>query len=107
MRSKRDTKSPLSTTTTVQVRVSFCFHLGITKTPEKSSQAEAARLLEPWLNACISTLWSSGVPGIGQDALETLDVTRVDRKSTRLNSSHQIISYAVFCLKKKKRSIYT
>src|SRR5258708_27617810 len=28
-----------------------------------------------------------------------------DRKSTRLNSSHQIISYAVFCLKKKKYSI--
>src|SRR5258708_22820751 len=32
--------------------------------------------------------------------------TRVgrDRKSTRLNSSHQIISYAVFCLKKKKNN---
>src|SRR5207244_11926121 len=29
---------------------------------------------------------------------------RPDRKSTRLNSSHQIISYAVFCLKKKRRS---
>src|SRR2546430_12237004 len=28
-------------------------------------------------------------------------VTRVDRKSTRLNSSHSQISYAVFCLKKK------
>src|SRR5207244_10455892 len=28
----------------------------------------------------------------------------LDRKSTRLNSSHQIISYAVFCLKKKKTS---
>src|SRR5258708_15381951 len=27
-----------------------------------------------------------------------------DRKSTRLNSSHQIISYAVFCLKKKQQS---
>src|SRR5258708_30461458 len=27
----------------------------------------------------------------------------VDRKSTRLNSSHQIISYAVFCFKKKKK----
>src|SRR5258708_24895827 len=27
---------------------------------------------------------------------------RIDRKSTRLNSSHQIISYAVFCLKKKE-----
>src|SRR3990170_6840653 len=30
------------------------------------------------------------------------DRARRDRKSTRLNSSHQIISYAVFCLKKKK-----
>src|SRR5258708_21746195 len=30
----------------------------------------------------------------------------LDRKSTRLNSSHQIISYAVFCLKKKKRSCH-
>src|SRR5258708_31677020 len=31
--------------------------------------------------------------------------TTIDRKSTRLNSSHQIISYAVFCLKKKKKTI--
>src|SRR5258708_26976927 len=30
---------------------------------------------------------------------------KIDRKSTRLNSSHQIISYAVFCLKKKKKYI--
>src|SRR2546428_5508617 len=30
-------------------------------------------------------------------------VQRADRKSTRLNSSHDQISYAVFCLKKKKR----
>src|SRR5438552_9042360 len=30
-----------------------------------------------------------------------------DRKSTRLNSSHQIISYAVFCLKKKKDNVVT
>src|SRR5256885_6399148 len=29
---------------------------------------------------------------------------KVDRKSTRLNSSHLVISYAVFCLKKKKTS---
>src|SRR5258708_28839983 len=32
-------------------------------------------------------------------------LVRGDRKSTRLNSSHQIISYAVFCLKKKKKVI--
>src|SRR3712207_8095247 len=31
-----------------------------------------------------------------------VEVERVDRKSTRLNSSHANISYAVFCLKKKK-----
>src|SRR2546429_7286224 len=30
---------------------------------------------------------------------------KVDRKSTRLNSSHGYISYAVFCLKKKKKSM--
>src|SRR5690349_23056965 len=32
---------------------------------------------------------------------------RKDRKSTRLNSSHVEISYAVFCLKKKKKEIHT
>src|SRR5207244_8712107 len=37
------------------------------------------------------------VPGVKLAANQLLD-----RKSTRLNSSHQIISYAVFCLKKKK-----
>src|SRR5256885_6018212 len=31
-------------------------------------------------------------------------VAHADRKSTRLNSSHLVISYAVFCLKKKNRS---
>src|SRR5256885_3486041 len=30
---------------------------------------------------------------------------QIDRKSTRLNSSHLVISYAVFCLKKKKKSL--
>src|SRR3712207_7736651 len=37
---------------------------------------------------------------VGHDALFNLD-----RKSTRLNSSHANISYAVFCLKKKKKTI--
>src|SRR2546430_9095748 len=35
-----------------------------------------------------------------------LDGLFEDRKSTRLNSSHSQISYAVFCLKKKKNKIY-
>src|SRR5256885_11850943 len=40
------------------------------------------------------------VPDKGQDRIFILD-----RKSTRLNSSHLVISYAVFCLKKKKHLI--
>src|SRR5437588_7992831 len=32
-------------------------------------------------------------------------ISEADRKSTRLNSSHTVISYAVFCLKKKKKKI--
>src|SRR5258708_23401276 len=39
------------------------------------------------------------------DVVLYLDLDGVDRKSTRLNSSHQIISYAVFCLKKKNINI--
>src|SRR5258708_13758136 len=38
----------------------------------------------------------------GHGFMHSPAVGMVDRKSTRLNSSHQIISYAVFCLKKKK-----
>src|SRR3989454_11614126 len=48
----------------------------------------------------------------GRDALRTARQERpdlvvldlIDRKSTRLNSSHLVISYAVFCLKKKKHT---
>src|SRR5256886_11850423 len=36
-------------------------------------------------------------------AIQRLNRTQTDRKSTRLNSSHSQISYAVFCLKKKTR----
>src|SRR5260221_4781678 len=37
-----------------------------------------------------------------QEKIHILSTHNVDRKSTRLNSSHTVISYAVFCLKKKK-----
>src|SRR5205807_5244519 len=38
------------------------------------------------------------------DPRAVLDAAAQDRKSTRLNSSHLVISYAVFCLKKKKQT---
>src|SRR5438552_11130854 len=41
--------------------------------------------------------------GLGQNPARQAAL-KGDRKSTRLNSSHQIISYAVFCLKKKKKT---
>src|SRR5256885_8684843 len=43
----------------------------------------------------------------GLEATEQIRQCREDRKSTRLNSSHLVISYAVFCLKKKKRRCRT
>src|SRR5438105_6835274 len=70
-----------------------------------------------------TTLFRSGkdvlVVGGGDSALETAialglagarvtvspNAIAVDRKSTRLNSSHEWISYAVFCLKKKKHHL--
>src|SRR5947208_12035445 len=49
--------------------------------------------------AILGTGWGALAAGRTDDAVKAAE----DRKSTRLNSSHQIISYAVFCLKKKKQ----
>src|SRR5438034_1556876 len=43
----------------------------------------------------------------GGDPLEHRPFPRLDRKSTRLNSSHTVISYAVFCLKKNNKKQHT
>src|SRR5437762_7982035 len=46
-----------------------------------------------------------GMQGTGAAEGDEHELARiVDRKSTRLNSSHRCISYAVFCLKKKKKT---
>src|SRR5258708_18856364 len=53
-------------------------------------------------------VYNDGTYGWLSDAQLEYDLSFSDRKSTRLNSSHQIISYAVFCLKKKNnQSIFT
>src|SRR2546426_1824855 len=49
-----------------------------------------------------TTFWPSKDPRSSQIVYRSWD-ERGDRKSTRLNSSHLVISYAVFCLKKKKK----
>src|SRR2546426_6896106 len=58
----------------------------------------------------------SDLVGVVQQGLESIRVVNAfgrqeleeaqDRKSTRLNSSHLVISYAVFCLKKKKQTAH-
>src|SRR5690348_11137641 len=67
--------------------------------------AGPAAAAETVLAADMASLFDAGealriLPMLG-DAGES----NIDRKSTRLNSSHPSISYAVFCLKKKKRKI--
>src|SRR2546427_10509828 len=52
-------------------------------------------LMKGWAAALVAA-------GIGRALLLTVVHRNPDRKSTRLNSSHSQISYAVFCLKKKK-----
>src|SRR5690606_40149755 len=51
----------------------------------------------------LGTIVSHGMQHIIEDAFQEVQNSK-DRKSTRLNSSHVKISYAVFCLKKKKKT---
>src|SRR5207244_11803168 len=60
--------------------------------------------LGPCLSDIIFNLYADLWKSVeAQDNIPQVSVK--DRKSTRLNSSHQIISYAVFCLKKKKTQL--
>src|SRR2546426_8096856 len=76
--------------------------------PTKPAAASTAVHMYPRLSACIgsssSRAFTSSTPMIEATSPKAR-ATRGnrDRKSTRLNSSHLVISYAVFCLKKKKK----
>src|SRR5258708_32841049 len=54
------------------------------------------------LPICRIAPFAAQIPALAGE-IDHRHAAMVDRKSTRLNSSHQIISYAVFCLKKKKK----
>src|SRR5437762_10977808 len=66
--------------------------------------ANDGNLPQNTLDNSLATRWSAQGDGqwIRYDLGAIVDIDRVDRKSTRLNSSHRCISYAVFCLKKKR-----
>src|SRR5256885_8762487 len=72
---------PISTRAVMKIGPSFCGYL-------------KRKIVAATNNTMIATEMRSWVIG------------RRDRKSTRLNSSHLVISYAVFCLKKKKHKVH-
>src|SRR5256885_9898889 len=63
------------------------------------------RSLRNRLNSTVRDIPRSGI----RDFFDIVSTMKgvIDRKSTRLNSSHLVISYAVFCLKKKNTKIHT
>src|SRR5256885_5888676 len=69
----------------------------------RSDCAESQRTHKQFLAGGGVRLYLSG----GISLLRQIPFSARDRKSTRLNSSHLVISYAVFCLKKKKNIPYS
>src|SRR5947209_9755127 len=78
------------------------------------SDPKCKEFLREWINKSgrlqpqVANKAKEWLEGKGDKTLADWDISRdppyfgIDRKSTRLNSSHANISYAVFCLKKKK-----
>src|SRR5256885_9872251 len=81
-------------------------HLEIVPGTEKAAMAATGTILpsDPYVDFNALTAKINDIAPQAQQLLKTLnDRAGEDRKSTRLNSSHLVISYAVFCLKKKNR----
>src|SRR5947209_20558481 len=78
----------------------FVFFFLMIRRPPRSTLFPYTTLFRSLRKYCS---WAS--PGFLFEGLSTSNKKPGDRKSTRLNSSHANISYAVFCLKKKKNKI--
>src|SRR5947207_10590993 len=74
---------------------SHCVALGLQRRHEQSALAQQFA----------SNIFDADFQKHFQRGHQSNHTQQVDRKSTRLNSSHTVISYAVFCLKKKKKKI--
>src|SRR5258708_26860250 len=83
----------------------FLFFFLMIRRPPRSTLFPYTTLFRSWFGLSGSNLCKVfRDPGTnGGRSLAMLEHRERDRKSTRLNSSHQIISYALFCLKKKKK----
>src|SRR5256885_13234880 len=94
---RRPPRSTLFPYTTLFRSLRLCLTLGRLSS-RGSAQVLAWIRLYRGMRAAESLAEGAGGPLSGAD---------LDRKSTRLNSSHLVISYAVFCLKKKNRHVAT
>src|SRR2546430_3360073 len=73
----------------------------------RSAPSDAARdLLQGLIRVDVDRFCHPGEPEAADGYRPSLEILQLDRKSTRLNSSHSQISYAVFCLKKKKKELH-
>src|SRR5258708_14541155 len=72
--------------------------------PPRSTLFPYTTLFRSGLGHVLGTLPVDPVEALRPALADHRDQVEQDRKSTRLNSSHQIISYAVFCLKKKNHT---
>src|SRR2546426_4573879 len=77
----------------------------VTGGAKRIGRAVALQLAQDGADVALHYRGSDGAAQEVTSEIERLGRTAVaiDRKSTRLNSSHLVISYAVFCLKKKKK----
>src|SRR3712207_8707629 len=83
-------------TTLFRSKNNFIFKVGLIMLDDSVSGIYAARVSTRLARPLLMWRVPAGFPSPAEDYVEG------DRKSTRLNSSHANISYAVFCLKKKK-----
>src|SRR5690242_21074049 len=82
-------------------------YLGYTWQQETGIGKQASKEVTSLFGVYGDTNLGRYVTEVGNRVLATSHLRRPDRKSTRLNSSHMSISYAVFCLKKKKNKKQT
>src|SRR5437588_6477804 len=85
----------------MHAHLSFVFFFLMIRRPPRSTLFPYTTLFRAQRNGP-GRLRAGGDPCVGALHVPGRGVRRRDRKSTRLNSSHTVISYAVFCLKKKK-----
>src|SRR5207249_11399297 len=83
---------------TIKARMAVALGGASTLKPRKMIASQATRMISIGFEMDATDCATSS------DRTWPISVARVDRKSTRLNSSHVSISYAVFCLKKKKKN---